>query len=94
MWTRNWEYNAITRYRTYTRTDYDAAADHWTWPDTISATLEAIDPDDTIAILDTLGQSGWELISVVARSGMGSADSSGFSSEETFYFKRALGIVG
>jgi hypothetical protein len=71
----SWEYTSFSRWRGF--------------KGSLSGRHEATDWDHSITSeMIQLGKEGWELVAVVPRSGIAGEDSSGFTSEELWVFKR------
>ena len=82
---QKWEYKVIFRYRdaNYMGAETYRAAD-WTYDEDGTKELGTI---DIIIKTKELGEAGWELAEISARSG--NPNFSGFTTEETWIFKRA-----
>ncbi len=81
---QRWEHITILRTRGYRGTFFGAGAKEWTW----QAHIEIPNMAELEDPVQWLGETGWELVTVVPRSSIGGTESSGFTSEELWVFKR------
>lgn len=93
---QTWEYKVIFRYRGFEGArqgeNFQRAGDWYAWSDNAK---DLPTPVDMVEKLTELGDQGWELVSVTARSGYlggleihAAGDFAGFTSDEIWVFKR------
>jgi hypothetical protein len=89
---QKWQYASLTLKRGYGGTLFGAKSSDFAITG-ISGILKKYyekEDDHPLDIADRAGQDGWELFAIVPQSGIGGSDSSGFTSEKLFYFKRPI----
>jgi hypothetical protein len=82
-----WEYTWFKETRGYGGTLFGAHSKEWELV-TGGELLRQYGKIGFVELIQRLGDDGWELVSVVPRSSIGGAESSGFTSEQVWIFKR------